>query len=657
MTVVEVDQGRDRLGSERLIGRARELERARDALEDKGAVGLLFIHGPGGIGKTALVSALAAEEAERRLALHVDARDLAPSPEAFGEALAGVGEEERPLILIDSFELIESSAAYLRDAVVPTLPVGATLIVVGRNPPRREWFEGPWGAQVREVRLGPLADQDAYELVTSYGVGGDAADRIVAWGHGHPLALDLGSRLALDRVDWSPGEGMAPEELVRALVRRLGEGDVGAGHLPTLGVAAIARSTTPALLEAVLPEHDARVEWEWLAGRSFVESVGEGVALHALLRDAVRADLNRRDPLLESSLKRRIADHVYEIAESTGELGRVVDLSHLIDDPGLRWGFLWEASARYYLDSPRPGDAVEIDRILSEPGVEPIWSGTAMWVINREFLERMPELGAVVKDPSGKVAGFTFVPTTAVDDPTLERAPVIGPILAHARTLEPRGEALIMTDMCDLTGDPANGMVGMLANAALLRASRSNPRYAYMTIDEEIELGQAFAKIAGAVRVPELDAQPGRERLLCWLIDFGPGGFLANQRELVYRELNLDPPPRPAERVASVYAERVRDALRNLDNPTALAESPLARGEDVSERAESVRSLIAEATAQAFGDQPDERLLREVIVRGYLDRAPSHEVVASELYLSRSAYFRRLRQAVDRVGQYVSRRG
>lgn len=47
----------------------------------------------------------------------------------------------------------------------------------------------------------------------------------------------------------------------------------------------------------------------------------------------------------------------------------------------------------------------------------------------------------------------------------------------------------------------------MLANAALLRASRSNPRCTYMTIREQAEAGQTFARLVGGERVPELDRE------------------------------------------------------------------------------------------------------------------------------------------------------
>ena len=98
----------------------------------------------------------------------------------------------------------------------------------------------------------------------------------------------------------------------------------------------------------------------------------------------------------------------------------------------------------------------------------------------------------------------------------------------------------------------------------------------------------------------------------------------------------------------------VREALRNLRVPYELAQSPLASGRGVAERAASVRALIAGALEHAFGDTFDERLLEQVLVRGYLDPAPSHEHAAAELHLSRSTYFRRLKAASDRVARCLA---
>ena len=74
----------------------------------------------------------------------------------------------------------------------------------------------------------------------------------------------------------------------------------------------------------------------------------------------------------------------------------------------------------------------------------------------------------------------------------------------------------------------------------------------------------------------------------------------------------------------------------------------------MAERAESVRRLINEAAQGAFGDSATEKLLRSVLVAGYLEPMRSHEEAASKLLLSRAAYFRRLRTAVERLTEHLA---
>ena len=74
----------------------------------------------------------------------------------------------------------------------------------------------------------------------------------------------------------------------------------------------------------------------------------------------------------------------------------------------------------------------------------------------------------------------------------------------------------------------------------------------------------------------------------------------------------------------------------------------------VAERAESVRNLLRTAAEQAFGDSESERLLYSVLMTGYLERLRSHEEAASKLCLSRAAYFRRLKTAVERLAEHIA---
>ena len=153
----------------------------------------------------------------------------------------------------------------------------------------------------------------------------------------------------------------------------------------------------------------------------------------------------------------------------------------------------------------------------------------------------------------------------------------------------------------------------------------------------------------GARAIEELVVERAGVRVECHHLDYGPGGLLAFQHAEVYRELGLPPP------AALPTVEDVRQALRELDSPALLARGPLAPATGtVAERAAAVRARLERAVEEALGDSDDERELREVLVRGYLDPAASHDRAAADLHLSRAAYFRRLRAAVSRVAAHIA---
>jgi hypothetical protein len=161
----------------------------------------------------------------------------------------------------------------------------------------------------------------------------------------------------------------------------------------------------------------------------------------------------------------------------------------------------------------------------------------------------------------------------------------------------------------------------------------------------------------------------------CHQVDHSDHGLLGGMRGTVYGELGLGAPgpvrlgPEAAPLKSVVFEDGdddmvggarelvtvavIRDALRSLHQPLELAASPLARGPSTEQRAASVRAEVQDAVANAFGDSPDEQLLRRIVQRGYLDPAGSHELAADELHVSRATYFRRLRSASQRVADYL----
>src|SRR3954452_4450804 len=162
-------------------------------------------------------------------------------------------------------------------------------------------------------------------------------------------------------------------------------------------------------------------------------------------------------------------------------------------------------------------------------------------------------------------------------------------------------------------GDLSSPVLALMNTAAVLRSGLTNPRYAYLPIHRENAVAVQFAHAIGAQHIPELDLDVHDHITECHVADFGAGGILAAQRATVYAELGMAPPAEPAPDPAEpgeLTAAVVRDALRALDNPLELAASPLACGDTPEERAASVRALLAEATTNAFGDAPDERLMQ-----------------------------------------------
>ena len=162
----------DRLKSarrRRFVGRAAELELFLGALAaSEPQFSVLWICGPGGVGKTALMRALGEAAADADVpVVSLDVRTIEPSPPAFmaelaralglpaeasaREALAG---SEPAVLLLDTFEAAGGLEDWLREQFVPALPARSLVVVAGRNAPGGAWRQDPgWGDLLRVVSL------------------------------------------------------------------------------------------------------------------------------------------------------------------------------------------------------------------------------------------------------------------------------------------------------------------------------------------------------------------------------------------------------------------------------------------------------------------------------------------------------------------------
>jgi len=614
-------------------------------MSDPGGPRVAFIHGPGGVGKSTLIRELARRASARGYEPHwVEGRELPPVPDAIDDALIEARRAAaKPLVVIDTYERISGLGGLLRSSLLPGLPEPSLVVIASRQPPESAWQHSGWENMVVELQLSGMPEADALEILTRNGMEpGAEAERVLRWARGLPLALTLAARTPKERG----GDGLREPDLVDLLIRRLADHELDQAHMETLGVAAIARSTTLEMLAGVLPDKNAAAEFDWLQSLTFAAPLAGGIALHELVAESLREHLRRTSLDLFGTLRVRIADYLYHRVRQDGgeEMMLSADLAHLAESPTIRWGYSWEMAARFRVDDVQSGDIAQIRDFLVGGHRE------SHWPLTERFLRETPEHVAVVRDSMDALRGYAIAvnpdgaPEFVADDPLL------GPRVEHARRLG-RHQAVIARDAYDVVKRPGESTIPMLGVASVLRVVRGNPRFAYLPISPGSSGAVEFADALGAEHVAQLDAQIGTETIECRVVDYGPGGLFAAQRELVHVEAGWPPPPREPD--GPDVREAVRDALRTLQAPSVLAANPLARGTGTEQRAASVRQLLEEGIAKCFGDDANEGLTRQVLIRGYLDPAPSHELAAGEVSLSRSAYFRRLKLATERLADQI----
>ena len=657
----------------RFTGRVSELAFLDKCLDDDDApASVVHISGPGGIGKSTLLREVARRAAARgRTCLAVDGRELGPAPGMLEAAMREAAQHARPVVLLDSYERMTALDPFLRRELLPGLPDQALVVIAGRGTPDPAWFSGGWEAVTARLDLGALAPADAQRLLAAHGLSDERVPGIIEWAEGSPLALALAADAATADASWNAASTPDRPDLVKSLLQRLVETELRGIRPSALGIAVVARSTSPQLLRAVLGDADADAEYRQLSELTVTEPVGDGITLHELARKVLLADLRLRNPELERDLRRKIIDHLYARALG-GEPQLIIDMAHLVENPLLRWGFGWGGNVSFRIDSVRDGDDDDVERQIAGRQ-NPQW-----WQLSRRYFSESPDRAAVARDRADRICGFMVSMSPAIAPRFADTDPLIGRWLAHARENEANGESVLWHVAVDLTG---KGKVqAMLGIAGVLRSGVINPRFTYLPIDPSYPGALDFAQALGATHLTDLDASIGGQSVECHQVDYGPGGLFARLRSQVYRELSI-PAPAPesapalvsasapvpgtmqAPTSASSLAEQVvpagligavRDALRNFRVPRELARSSLASGATVQERAESVRHLLRQAANEAFGDTETERLLHSVLLAGYIEPLRSHEAAATALCLSRAAYFRRLRTAVNRVAEHLA---
>ena len=645
-------------GAARFVGRRAELRRFARAL-DSPASRVLWLFGPGGIGKSALLTAMMRRAAEASLPVaFLDLRTIEPSPDAIAAAVSGPASANgaRRVVVLDTFERAAGVETWLRTALVPSLPSGSIVVVAGRQAPQEAWRTDPaWADLLEVVPVRNLAGTEVRELLAAAGVPADqhaAAEQLT---RGHALALVLlgdvltggagGPRsMPADLAD-------APDVLAGLLGRIVDEvpDDECRRALDTL---ALARVTSRGLLRTLFGEDRAPAMFDWLAARPFVERVTGGLCPHELARDVLEGDLRRNDPERYAATHRAVRTHVLAQMDAPGladsAFADLVYLHRGSSTVSSYWD--WATFATVVPSRLRPGDEDELAAIAEQR------LGPESVAVLHHWLARRPEAFTVVR-PAGsdEVAGFfalLLLDEPAPDD--LAADPAMEAIWAHARRHDPPRPGQVIgvnrfflerdegqrpsTTFNVLTWQSARHWVTPGLSWDYI-ASITDPDYWGPMMDY-----LDFQLLGTSYRMDGLDfplyAHDWRRR--------GPAAWLElmEAREIGETVRPAPPPPVLVALGEDEFADAVRQALRDLPRPDRLAANPLLGSRVVRDGEPAPDGLaldrLLRRAAAALPDMPRTALPRRALDRTYFHGATTQEAAAEVLDMAFSTYRRHL---------------
>jgi len=658
-----VDDGR-RLG---FVGRGAAIAQFDDALRGSPhwAPAVIFVHGPGGIGKTTLVREFRRRaEAAGRVVVFVDGRDVDTSPEGFefsvstaagidnaeGDPFAGVDD---PVLIVDSYEFLSTLDRWLRDRYLPYLPGNTLVVLAGRDAPTPGWRADPgWRDAMWTHLLEPLDQGESDQLLGAAGVDAATRPRLTRLGRGHPLALSLLADVA-GRRELTDDLAGAPDlvaELLQVFARDIPDDT----HRRGLLTCAHAWVTTEDLLRDTVGAADARRVWDWLAGLSFVVRGPKGLYPHDLARETVDADLRTRAPDAYAELHHQIREHIVRQLRSLDGPARfdaAYQLHYLHRAAPMMQQIVRSRGAATPLPASPDDQAVVLDLVERHEGKR-----TAA-IFDRWL--RLPVAETWVIHGADGLVGFTC--DLAVHDLTPEQReidPVVGCVLDHVDQVAParEGEEILVSRWFGGVGGPTDAsavLCGALVNVtewvarplawawvASTAPDLYRPLFEYLGFTDTLRVDGP----EGAVEVYGMDWR--RFPVDAWL-------DLMEQRELTGES---GPPPadrlRPPPIGPDAFATAVRDALRDYHRDDRLAANPLAGtrlgARDPAARSGVLRAHLDRAIHALGGDRRGDTWGR-VLDRTYVHAAPTQEAAAEVLDLPFSTYRRHLGRAIERV--------
>jgi hypothetical protein len=660
------------------VGREAEVAAFDAMLAQETPARVLYLQGPGGIGKTQLLRELARRAPWRRLGVDwIDARTYVMDPTAIARDAASArgpdaGAEAEPrLLVIDHFEHLAAVEDWFRDSFLPALPAGTLVAFAGRTRLGREWRSDPgWRSALEVVELGPFSREETADYLARCELPAEVFEPLFAETRGHPLAVALVAEVARQR----PGEPVRLSDEPDLIERLLSDfvRDVPSDlHGRALRAASIVLHATEENLALLLELDSAQVLYDWLSRLAFVDTTARGLVVHDLVRWVVLASLRWRAPELQRTLFCRALSYFHD---RTG-----------CDD---FWSDRENFRDSQFVLAQAYGPLLEralFDPLALRPAGPEEWAAIEAMILRHEG-ERAVELARSWRDRPGQWVAVTdqeedsrcrgflhMIPLDEIDDEEAARDPGVGKLrrfLGERGVFDGGGRVgLVRSWMAEQEYQALSSiqtwLFGWIAEWLIAQED-----LAYvLTCARDVDSWLAFMTPNSPQVLPaprfDIDGRSygyfGRDLRNTSLRAWYQGHFVDFLTIFSGGSVGAGGPPAPAapELDREDLPRLVKQALQALHRPEVLCDSPLCalaavkrgcggEGDRPARRAAALAEVLREAAARAF-DSPRDRHYHRVLELTYFEPATKQEAAAAELGVGYSTFRRHLAEAIRRL--------
>lgn len=666
------------------VGRTAECVLFRNALsEAELPFNILYLHGPGGVGKTTLLHEFVRIAQEvGHTTIHLDARNLEPSPTMFQGALMtalvtalDISPTPSPQIVftaiptpsvlfIDTFELLAPLDSWLRNEFLPQMPATLLTVFSGRRPPSVGWRTDPgWQPFVHVVALRNLPRDESKVYLTKRQIPVHHHAAMLDFTHGHPLALSLFAELhAQDDSGFRPE---AAPNVIAALVERFLDHVPTPEHRVALEACAMVRVMNETLLLEMQGEQ-ARTIFAWLRNLSFMEAELGGIFPHDLARETLATDLRWRNPEQYAALHARArAAYMKQFAVANAQEQQAILHEYIFlhrDNPVVRPFFEWQDGDTVFTDQVQDHERIELIQLIQQHEGEESAQLATTW------LDHAAQETIVLRNSGGQIEGLLMLValerTQKADrqtDPAIDAA---WRLLEGQTPLRTGERATLFRYWLARNSYQDVSPVQSRIFVTMVQHYLTTPGLAYTLIPcaNPAFWADVFA-YADLHRLPTADFTVGDRNYGVYGHDWRvvpPLGWLnlLAEREIAMGVAHTMPPVPEALIVLSQseFTTSVHDALRTFHDANELRNNPLLRSrlvvdhaggsDDLDARTAALRELFQE-TAATLQATPRQMKFYRALHHTYFQPASTQELAAELLDVPFSTYRRHLRSGID----------